>query len=324
MKLTKNDLKQMLYWVILGRRLEERITVLFKEGRIRGHHHPGVGQEATNVGACYGLNEEDYVLLTHRGKAPELMKGMSLRDLMAGYFARREGLGGGRSPTGSHMYGDMEKHIVPMPGIIGSGIPVATGVGLGIKLQKTGGVVLCFFGDGASNRGDFHEGVNMAAALKLPVIFLLANNGYSISVSVEAATGMSTLSARGAGYGIPGVTVDGNDVRAVYDAAQKAIRRARKGDGPSLVECLVHRWTGHSISDADIYRTDVEKEEGEKRDPVQRFKDELITEKVLTEAECEKLEDRVAEEIDDAVRYGEKECSDPDPADILRGVYAEN
>lgn len=324
MKLTKKDQKQMLYWVIMGRRLEERITVLFKEGRIRGHHHPGVGQEATNVGVCWGLDERDYVLLTHRGKAPELMKGMSLRDLMAGYYARKEGLGGGRSPTGSHMYGDISKHIVPMPGIIGSGIPVATGVGLGLKLQKKGGVVVCFFGDGASNRGDFHEGINMAAALKLPVIFLLANNGYSISVSVEMATGMNTLSSRGAGYGIPGVTVDGNDVRAVHETVETAVKRARKGEGPSLVECLVHRWTGHSISDADIYRTDKEKEEGEKLDPVQRFKNELISEGSLTEKEYQDLEKQVADEIEDAVQYSENECSDPDPADILRGVYSEN
>lgn len=322
MNLAKNDLKKMLYWVIMGRRLEERITVLFKEGRIRGHHHPGVGQEATNVGACYGLKEQDYVLLTHRGKAPELMKGMHLRDLMAGYFARREGLGGGRSPTGSHMYGDLDRHIVPMPGIIGSGIPVATGVGLGLKLRKTGGVIICFFGDGASNRGDFHEGVNMAAALELPVIFVLANNRYSISVSVERATGMSTLAVRAQGYGIPGVTVDGNDVRAVHGAVQKAIQRARKGQGPSLVECLVHRWTGHSISDADNYRTDREKREGEKKDPVQRLKNELIAERVVTETECGNMEERVAEEIEEAVRYSEHECTDPDPTDILRGVYA--
>jgi TPP-dependent pyruvate/acetoin dehydrogenase alpha subunit len=323
MKLTHGDLKQMLYWIVMGRRLEERITTLFKEGRMRGHHHPGIGQEAANVGVCRALDERDYVLLTHRGKAPGLMKGIALKDLLAGYFAKREGLGGGRTPTGSHMYGDIGKHVIPMPGVIGSGIPVAVGVALGVKLQKTGGVVACFFGDGAANRGDCHEGMNMASALKLPVVFVLANNGYSISVSVEQATGMRTLSARAAGYGMPGVTVDGNDVRGVYQEAVKAVGLARAGKGPSLLECLVHRWTGHSISDADIYRDESEKKEGEKRDPVERFRRELVREGVLTQTAYQEIEDRVASEIDDAVRYCEKECTDPDPADSLKGVYSE-
>lgn len=322
MGLSKKDLKEMLYWILMSRRLEERITVLFKEGRLRGHHHPGIGQEATNVGVCYALKEPDYVLLTHRGKAPSLMRGLRLRDLMAGYYCKREGLGGGRSPTGSHMYGDLSRHIVPMPGIIGSGIPVAVGVALGIKLQKTGGVIACIFGDGGSNRGDFHEGINLAAALKLPVLFVLANNGYSISVSVEKATGRRTLSARAHGYGIPGVTVDGNDVRKVYEEAAGAIERARAGEGPTLLECLVHRWTGHSISDADIYRSEEERRCGQQKDPLLRLRNELAAEGVITEDDYRKLEQRVAEEIEDAVRYSEKECTDPDPADILRGVYA--
>jgi TPP-dependent pyruvate/acetoin dehydrogenase alpha subunit len=322
MKLTAKNLKEMLYWTVMGRRLEERITVLFKEGRMRGHHHPGIGQEATNVGVCYALGKEDYVLLTHRGKAPALMRGIPLRDLMAGYYAKKEGIGGGRSPTGSHMYGDISRHVIPMPGVIGSGIPVAVGAALGAKLKKVGGVVACFFGDGAANRGDCHEGMNLAASLKLPIVFVLANNGYSISISVEKATGLKTLSARAAGYGMPGVTVDGNDVRAVYSEAAKAVARAREGKGPTLLECLVHRWTGHSISDADIYRSDKERKEGEARDPVQRFKRELVAEKIITEEEYAKLEERVASEIEESVQYSEKRCTDPDPSDILRGVYS--
>jgi TPP-dependent pyruvate/acetoin dehydrogenase alpha subunit len=322
MKLSAEDLKEMLYWLVIGRRLEERITVLFKEGRMRGHHHPGIGQEATNVGVCYALGKEDYVLLTHRGKAPSLMRGMALKDLMAGYYSKKEGVGGGRSPTGSHMYGDLSRHVIPMPGVIGSGIPVAVGAALGVKLQKTGGVVACFFGDGAANRGDCHEGMNLAAALKLPVVFVLANNGYSISISVEKATGLKTLSARAAGYGMPGVTVDGNDVRAVFDEAAKAVARAREGKGPTLLECLVHRWTGHSISDADIYRSDEERKAGEANDPVRRFKKELIAEHIVSEGDYAKIEERVASEIEEAVQYSEKRCTDPDPADILRGVYS--
>lgn len=324
MKLTAKDLKKMAYWMVMGRRLEDRITTLFKESRLRGHHHPGQGQEAAMVGICYGLEDKDYVSLSHRGKNPELMKGMTLKDLMAGYNDKKEGVGGGgRVPAGSHMYGDISKGIIPMPGPIGGVIPIASGVGLGLKMDKKNAVMLTLFGDGACNRGDFHEAVNLAAALKLPVIFVLINNGYAMSVAVEKSTGLKTLSDRAKGYGIPGVTVDGNDVREVYKEAMKAINRARKGNGPSLIECVVHRWTGHSISDADIYRNDKQRKAGEKKDPINRYKKELIEEGVLNEKEFQAIIKQVDQEIEEAVHYMEKECSNPDPSDILNGVYAE-
>jgi len=177
MVIPQKSLKEMAYWMLMGRRLEERITTLFKEARLRGHHHPGIGQEATSVGVCYGLEKKDYVSLSHRGKNPELMKGMPLKDMMAGYYAKDQGCEGGRVPTGSHMYGDLPNHIIPMPGPIGSVIPIAVGVGLGLKMDDKGAVMVCFFGDGAANRGDFHEGLNLAAALKLPVIFVVWHAG---------------------------------------------------------------------------------------------------------------------------------------------------
>ncbi len=323
MKIARKDLKEMAYWMVMGRRLEERITTLFKEARLRGHHHPGIGQEAANVGVCYGLEKKDYVSLSHRGKNPELMKGMSLKDLMAGYYDKQEGCEGGRVPTGSHMYGDISKGIVPMPGPIGGVIPVAAGVGLGLKMDKNNAVIVSIFGDGAANRGDFHEGVNLAAALKLPVIFVLVNNGYAMSVPVEKATGLKILSERAKAYGIPGITVDGNDVRAVYKETMEAIGRARSGAGPSLIECLIHRWTGHSISDADMYRTDKERRAGEKKDPLARFRKELEEEGVLSTEDYQRIEERVSQEIEEAVQYSENECTAPEPSDILRGVYAE-
>lgn len=323
MKLSHEDHKKMLYWMVLGRRIEEKITILFKEGRMRGHHHPGIGIEGVHVGTCYGLEKDDYIVPSHRGKLPELMMGIDLKYFLAGYYNRREGLGGGRVPTGSHMYGDMTKHVIPGTGIIGSLIPVATGAGLGIKIKKERGVVLAFFGDGAANRGDFHEGLNMAAALKLPVVFVLQNNSYSISVSVEKSTGLKNLSARANGYGMPGVTVDGCRLLDVYSEATKAIDRARGGKGPTLLECMWHRWTGHSISDADIYRTDKERLDGEKRCPVATFKEELLATGVITEGGYDEMEKKVSVEIEEAVAYCEKECTDPDPADIIRGVYAD-
>ncbi len=320
MKLSKKQVQSLYYWVAMGRRLEERVSVLIKEGRLRGHHHPAVGQEATNAAVAFAMKDEDYITLSHRGKTPELIRGVSLKELMAGYFGRKGGLSGGRAPTGSHMYGDMEKHVVPMPGVIGSAIVLATGVGMGLKYRKTRGVSVVLFGDGGSNRGDFHEGINMAAALKLPVVYLLVNNSYSMSVAVRAATGRDTLSARAAGYGIPGVTVDGNDVGAVYDAVESALDHARSGNGPSLVECMVHRWTGHSITDADVYRSDDERRAGEALDPVRRFRDRLMADGTVPEKTLDQLEAQVDADIDEAVTYAES-CSDPDPADILRGVY---
>ncbi len=322
MKITVKQLKEMMYWIVLGRKIEEKITLLFKEGRLRGHHHPGIGVEGIHVGCCFGLGAEDYVVPSHRGKLPELMMGVDLKYLMAGYYNRREGLGGGRVPTGSHMYGDMSKHVIPGTGIIGSLIPVAMGAGLGIKVKKAKGVVVAFFGDGAANRGDFHEALNMAAAFRLPVLFVLQNNRYSISVSVEKATGMEHLSVRAAGYGIPGKTVEGCEVLEVYEEATRAIKRAREGKGPTLLECMWHRWTGHSISDADIYRTDKERREGEAKCPVLVFKAKLISEGALTEDEFSEMEKRADDVIEAAVVYSEKECTDPDPSDILRGVYA--
>ena len=327
MKLLEKDLKQMLYWMVLGRRFEERKMALFRQGRLRGHLHPGLGQEAVHVGTCYGLGGGDYMTLSHRGKEPELIKGMSLKDMLAGQMCKKEGPGEGRTPTGSHMYGDLSKGIIPSPGIIGSIIPVAAGVGLALKMERKGGVVVCIFGDGASNRGDFHEGLNLAAALRLPVIFVLANNGWAISVPLQKATGgISRLSVRAAGYGIPGVTVDGNDVRKIYEETSKAIKRARTGKGPTLLECLIHRWTGHSMSDPDTYRTEKEKREGEKKDPILRFKKELISEGRMSEDEYMEMEQCIAKEIEEAIHFAEKECTniDPEPFDILRGVYAAN
>jgi len=322
-KLSHEDYKKILSWMVLGRRIEEKITLLFKEGRMRGHHHPGIGIEGVHTGTCYGLGKDDYIVPSHRGKLPELMMGIDLKHFLAGYYNRREGLGGGRVPTGSHMYGDMSKHVIPGSGIIGSLIPVATGAGLGIKLKKERGVVLAFFGDGGANRGDFHEGLNMAAAFKLPVVFVLQNNSYSISVSLEKSTGLSHLSERARGYGMPGVTVDGCKVLDVYREATKAIERARSGKGPTLLECMWHRWTGHSISDADVYRTDRERTEGESRCPVGTFRDELFSRKVITKREYEDMERRAKEQIEEAVEYCENECTDPDVTDVLRGVYSE-
>jgi TPP-dependent pyruvate/acetoin dehydrogenase alpha subunit len=325
MKLSEKDLKQMLYWMVLSRRFEERKVTLHRQGIIRGFLHPSLGQEAALVGACYSLEDRDYITLSHRGKEPELMKGWSLKDMLAGQMCKKESYGGGRTPDGSHMYGDLDKGIIPSPGVIGSVIPLAVGVGLGLKMKKTGGVVVTIFGDGAANRGDFHEGINLAAALKLPVIFLLANNGWAITVPITKATGgLTKLSVRATAYGIPGVTVDGNDILKVNEEANKAIKRARSGEGPTLLECMIHRWTGHGMSDPDTCRTEKEKKEGEAKDPIPRFKKLLISKGQLTEKGYKDIEQRANNELEEAIQFAQKECTDIDPEyiDVSRGVYA--
>ncbi len=325
MNLPIKDLHQMLYWMVLGRRFEEQKMTLFRQGRLRGWLHPGNGQEAAFVGACYALEDRDFITLNHRGNEPEIMKGWTISDLLAGQMCKTESSAAGRIPGGSHMYGDLDKGVIPTSGLMGSAIPIAAGVGLGLKMKNTGGVVLCIFGDGTSNRGDFHEGINLAAALKLPVVFLLANNQWAISVPIQRATGgVTKLSARAEGYGIPGVTVDGNDVLAVHEATKKAIKRARAGKGPTLLECMVHRHTGHGMSDPDLYRSDEEKAEGMKKDPVLRFKSELLAKGKLTEKEYEAIEARVAKELKEALHFAEKECTNLTPTieDVTRGVYS--
>lgn len=325
MNLPKKDLHQMLYWMLLCRRFEEQKMVLFRQGRLRGWLHPGLGQEAALVGACYGLEDKDFITLYHRGNEPEIMKGWTMGDLLAGHMCKNESPGAGRTPDGSHMFGDLGKGIIPSSGLMGSVLPVAAGVGLGLKMNKSGGIVLSIMGDGSTNRGDFHEGINLAAALKLPVVFVIVNNQWAISVPIERSTGgLDKLSVRAGSYGIPGVTVDGNDVLAVNQAANKAFKRARAGEGPSLLECIVHRHTGHAMSDPDHYRSDEAKAEGAKKDPVLRFKSELLSKGKLKEEEYEAMEERVAKEIKEAINFAEKECTNITPTveDVMRGVYS--
>ena len=249
------------------------------------------------------------------------MRGMSLKDLMAGYFAKKEGCQGGRVPTGSHMYGDLTKTRHPDARCNWRRYPCCSWSATRVENGQERCSRYMFFGDGACNRGDFHEGVNLAAAFKTPCcLFALMNNGYSMSVPVEKSTGLKRLSVRAKAYGIPGTTVDGNDVRQVFYETSKAIARARETKGPSLIECVVHRWAGHSITDADVYRTDDKRKKGEEKDPVARFRKELTAEGILTDAEYGAVEECVRREIEDAVQYSEKECTPPPPSDIERGV----
>jgi len=319
MEIADKDLSQMYRWMMLDRRFEERTFELLKLGKLVGFHHPNVGQEAVDVGTCYGLRKDDTIMPTHRGKGKYLLKGVDMKVMMAGMFGRRNGSGKGRGPA-SHS-GDNSIGLLAGTGLIGSGIPISTGAALAMKLEKKDSVALHFFGDGASNRGDFHEALNFAGVMKLPIVYVCDNNCYAMSVPQSCAMAISDIAIRAAGYGFPGVVVDGNDLLGVYEATQEAISRARRGEGPTLIECKTYRWMGHSINDPAVYRSAEEVEGWKKKCPVKRFEAVLQRKGLLDDAKAGEIDRSVQEEIEEAVRFAEASPL-PLPEDTLLGVYA--
>ena len=320
MDLTEKDLLEMYRWMVLGRRFEEKTFELLKLGKLVGFHHPNIGQEAVDVGTCYRLRRDDTIMPTHRGKLKYLMKGVEMKILWAGMFGRRNGSGRGVGPA-SHS-GDKSIGLLAGTGLIGSGIPISTGAALAMKLQKKDSVALHFFGDGASNRGDFHESLNMAGVMKLPIVYVCDNNCYAMTVAAECAMAIKDIAVRAAGYGFPGLVVDGNDVLAVYEATQEAIARARRGEGPTLIECKTYRWMGHSIGDPEDYRTAEEVEAWKKKDPLQRFENNLRQKRLLDDSKIKDVYRSVEEEIEAGVQFAESSPM-PRPEDIQACVYAD-
>ena len=320
MELTDKDLLQMYRWMVLDRVFEEKTVALLKLGKLVGFHHPNIGQEAVDVGTCYGLRKDDTIMPTHRGKGKYLMKGVDIKIMMAGMFGRKNGCGKGRGPA-SHS-GDNSIGLLAGTGLIGSGIPISTGAALAMKLQKKDSVAIHFFGDGASNRGDFHESLNIAGAMKLPVVYVCDNNCYAMSVPATCSMAIEDIAIRAAGYGFPGVVVDGNDLLAVYQATQQAINRARKGDGPTLIECKTYRWLGHNFNDPELYRKAEEKEVWKQKCPVKRFEESLKGRGLLDEAKVKDVYRGVNDEIEEAVRFAEASPL-PSPEDTLLDVYAD-
>ena len=320
MELEDIDLLQMYRWMVLDRVFEEKTVALLKLGKLVGFHHPNIGQEAIDVGTCYGLRKDDTIMPTHRGKGKYLMKGVDIKIMMAGMFGRKNGCGKGRGPA-SHS-GDNAIGLLAGTGLIGSGIPISTGAALAMKLQKKDSVAIHFFGDGASNRGDFHESLNIAGVMKLPIVYVCDNNCYAMSVPTTCSLAIEDIAIRAAGYGFPGVVVDGNDLLAVHEATQKAIDRARKGDGPTLIECKTYRWLGHNFNDPELYRKAEEKEAWKQKCPVKRFEEYLRGRGLLDDAQVKGIYQSVNEEIEEAVRFAEASPL-PSPEDTLLDVYAD-
>jgi TPP-dependent pyruvate/acetoin dehydrogenase alpha subunit len=319
MALSKKDLLAMYRWMVLDRVFEEKTFDLLKLGKLVGFHHPNVGQEAVDVGTCYSLRKDDTIMPTHRGKGKYLMKGVDIKIMMAGMFGRRNGSGKGRGPA-SHS-GDNSVGLLAGTGLIGSGIPISTGAALAMKLQKKDSVALHFFGDGASNRGDFHEALNMAGVMKLPIVYVCDNNCYAMSVPQSCATAIEDISVRAAGYGFPGLTIDGNDLLTVHEVTQAAIVRARKGEGPTLIECKTYRWMGHSINDPGVYRSPEEVDSWKQKCPIKRFEKYLKEKGLLDDPKIKEFHRSVNEEIEEAIQFAET-SSLPLPEDTLLDVYA--
>ena len=291
--------------IILSRRLEERIAELIKAGQVGGFMHPGVGQESLQCAAIATLRSDDYMMYAHRGVAYWVARGIPIESVLCD-LAGREG-GTNRGKGGVMHVVSPSLGVLGESGTLGGCFPIAAGAGMSIKVKHEDKVVLCFFGDGTSNRGTFHESLNFCAVRKLPVIFLCENNGWAVSVPTEQSTSVKDIADRRHGYGVPGKTIDGNNVEAVYDAISEAVAYAREGKGPSLIEGKTYRLWGHWIGDPDTYRTREEVDMHWRRDPLPIYENKLIEEKTLTEAAKAEIDKDARAQIDRAIAFMEKQ-----------------
>lgn len=301
------------------RRFEEKLFELFSTRPMPGSMHQYNGQEAVAVGVCAHLGREDYITSTHRGHGHCIAKGASLRAVMAEMFAKETGCC--RGMGGSMHIADFSVGMLGANGIVAAGIPIATGAGLSCRLKGRGQVAVSFFGDGATNEGAFHEGVNLAAVWRLPVVFVCENNVYGFSTHYRRTMLLEHIAERASAYGIPGVIVDGMDVEAVYRSAGEAVDRARGGGGPTLLEAKTYRYMGHSRFEPSNYRTKQELEEWKRRDPIPRLRSRLREALESTEEELCAIAQSVTAEIEDAVRFAEQ-SPDPAPDSWKRYIWA--
>lgn len=319
MKLQRDQSIDMLNKMYTIRFFEETVDDLFARGLVHGTMHLSIGQEASAVGSISALRDTDYILSTHRGHGHCISKGADLNLMMAEFMGKETGYCRGRG--GSMHIADMEGRNLGANGVVGGGIPLAVGVGLSLQMQRTDEIVMGFFGDGAANQGGFHEALNMAAIWTLPVVYVCENNQYGMSMSTDRAFKIERIAQRADSYGMAGMTVDGNDVIEVFEAAVEAVERARTGGGPTLLECVTYRWKGHSKSDQELYRTKDEIAAWKKRDPVRLFRERLVTEGVITDEEASSIEAKADRTITEAVEFAQS-SPEPDVDTILEGVYA--
>ena len=316
--------KTELYQTMLRiRRFEEKVIDLYARQQIPGIVHLYIGEEAVASGVCANLRKDDYITSTHRGHGHCIAKGGDLRLMMAELFGKVTGYCHGKG--GSMHIANIDLGILGANGIVGGGLPIAGGAALSIKMRGTDQVAVSFFGDGACNQGTFHESLNLAAAWRLPVVYVCENNQYGLSTAQQRVGAIQDYYLRKEAYGIEGCKVDGNDVLAVYEAAQEAVGRARQGKGPTLIECKTYRWRGHYEGEADrtyLYRTKEEIEQWMKRCPIERFKKTLLAEGLAKESDLDKIDRTIQENLEDAIHFA-SDSPEPNPEDALKDIYCE-
>lgn len=315
------QLKQALRKMLLIRKFEEGAEDSYTRGLIHGTMHLSIGQEASAVGCCMPLSDTDQITSTHRGHGHCIAKGADISRMFAEFFGKETGYCKGRG--GSMHIADFKTGNLGANGIVAGGIPIAVGAALTSKRLKLGKVVVCFFGDGANNEGAFHESLNMASIWKLPVVFVCENNKYGMSTSTERSTAVQHIAHRAAAYSLPGITVDGNDFSAIAEAVHKAVKQARAGRGPSLIESITYRWRGHSKSDRNRYRSKQEIKEWMEKDPIYRFSNFLQNHNILSQQDIDALEADVDREIAEAIAFA-KASAYPVVTDVERDVYTES
>lgn len=318
---TRETCVRLFQTMLLSRKFEEAVSRNYRDGKIPGFVHLYIGQEAIACGVAARLTRADFVSTTHRGHPSFLAKGVPPRELMAEIWGRGTGICGGRGGS-MHLYA-LDYGMLGNQGIVGAGITHATGAAFSAKYRGTSQIAVAFFGDGAANVGAFHEGLNLASIWQLPIVFVCENNQYALETPYRKSTGGQDIVARAAGYAIPGVRVDGQDVLAVYDAAGEAIALARGGGGPTLLECRTYRFHGHHEGDpGSNYRAADEIEEWRKRDPIKVFQDRLLMEGLTTSGELDEIEMETQALIQDAVHFAE---SSPWPSQkgVEAGVFAD-
>jgi len=294
------------------RRFELQCIELYREGFIRGYLHPYLGEEAIAAGVCAALRRSDYIVSTHRGHGHCISKGADLKRMMAEIMGRADGYCAGRG--GSMHISSRKDNNLGANGIVGGGIPIATGAAMGIKVKGTDQVVVDFFSDGASNNGVFAESLNLAGVFRLPIVYVLENNHYAVSTPVECSTGCCDLAGRGPAYGVPGICVDGNDAVEVYQETRRAVERARGGEGPTLIEAKTYRHGGHHINDPGLYMDAQKLSEWKARDPIL-----LMRRAIADESRVAEIEAQVDRELEAAVEFG-KNSPEPSVEDFLAAI----
>ncbi len=319
MAVSTDEMKGLYYYINLVRQVDERCRRLFKQGRFQGTFFSAVGQEATVVGPCYGLRPDDFIGIQHREIGAVITKGMPIKYLMAQLFARKDSPDRGKSHP-CH-YGWKPMGIVTPASTIAAQTVIVTGSALAWKIQKKDNAAVCFVGEGATSNGAWHEALNFAGIHKLACVFVVQNNLWAESVPASMSMPIENASDRAKAYGMPGITIDGNDLLLTYETTHDAVRRARRGEGPTLIEMKTYRWYGHSEIDPANYRTTEEVEYWKKRDPVPRYERLLMERGVIDETYKQATLQRIEREIEEAIEFAER-SPHPDPSEITEDVYA--